>query len=152
MICALPECNNAPKSWRTHFCCTSHAAKYSHTKLPKLQPTYIHAKVKRSPSGMKKEPVKYKDRTPEQKGKWVAYVVARQTRIKKATPVWTDLTAIKQFYVEAQCLTKRTGIPHEVDHIIPIKGEYVSGLHVPANLQILTEYENQSKTNKFIVE
>jgi 5-methylcytosine-specific restriction endonuclease McrA len=93
----------------------------------------------------------YKDRNPEQKGKWVAYVVARQKRIKKATPVWANLEEIRQFYVEAQRLTKETGIPHEVDHIIPIKGKLVSGLHVPANLQILTEKENQTKNARYEV-
>ena len=145
--CALPGCNNPTKSWRTHFCCNSHGVKYSHQGLPKLTPTYYKAKSKQEPV----IPKKYKDRTPEQKGKWVAYVVARQKRIKKATPSWTDLTAIKQFYVEAQRLTRETGIPHEVDHIIPIQGKLVSGLHVPANLQILTEKENQIKNARYEV-
>ena len=149
MKCALPGCNNLPKNWRTHFCSTSHAGKYSCAKLPKLEPLTVGVRIKRSPNGTRnpnKSAYPYKDRTPEQKGKWVAYVVARQKRIKKATPAWTDLTAIKQFYIEAQRLTQETGIPHEVDHIIPIKGKLVSGLHVPANLQILTEKENQTKS------
>jgi hypothetical protein len=145
--CALPGCNKPTKSWRTHFCCNSHGVKYSHLDLPKLTPTYYKAKSKQEIA----IPKKYKDRTPEQKGKWVAYVTARQKRIKKATPRWTDVMAIKQFYVEAQRLTKETGIPHKVDHIIPIQGKLVSGLHVPANLQILTEKENQIKNAKFTV-
>jgi len=156
--CALPNCNQLIKNWRTHFCCTSHAAKYGHMDLPKL-PRKDYPQQKPYKTKLKKwrqlslclpTPVTpYKDRTPEQKGKWVAYVVARQKRIKKATPAWTDMDAIKQFYVEAQRLTKETGIPHEVDHIIPIKGKYVSGLHVPENLQILTEKENQTKNARF---
>ena len=148
MKCALPNCNNTPKSWRTHFCCSSHSAKYSHAKLPKLEPLTVGVRLKRSPNGIR---LTYKDKTPEQKGKWVAYVIARQTRIKKATPSWANLEEIKQFYVEAQHLTKETGIPHEVDHIIPIKGKLVSGLHVPANLQILTEKENQTKNARYEV-
>jgi hypothetical protein len=152
MKCALPECNKPPKNWRTYFCCTSHAAKYSHAGLPKLTPLHTLARTKRSENGVRKEPVKYKDRTPEQKGKWVAYVIARQTRVKKATPIWADRDVIKEFYIEAQRLTKETGIKHEVDHIIPIQGKLVSGLHVPANLQILTEFENISKSNRFTSE
>lgn len=158
--CLLPECSKPPKNWRTYFCCTSHASKYGHLGLDKL-PSKSYGKLIVSKPKMKKwrqlslclptPPTPYKDRTPEQKGKWVAYVVARQKRIKKATPAWTDLTAIKQFYIEAQQLTKETGIPHEVDHIIPIQGKLVSGLHVPANLQILTEKQNQTKNARYEV-
>lgn len=37
---------------------------------------------------------------------------------------------------------------HEVDHVVPMQGESVSGLHVASNLQILTKSENSSKRNK----
>jgi hypothetical protein len=146
--CALPGCNRPTKSWRTHFCCNSHGVKYSHQGLIKLTPTYLGAKTKKNRAS---GPKKYRDRTPEQKGQWIAYVTARQLRIKKATPSWADKESIKQFYIEAQRLTKETGVPHEVDHIIPIAGKLVSGLHVPSNLQILTAEENQRKNAKFSV-
>lgn len=162
-ICALPGCSKSIKNWRTHFCCPSHGAKYGHTGLPKLPrkdypnlkpiaPKKIKMKKWRQLSLCLPTPaVPYKDWALEQKGKWVAYVIARQTRIKQATPIWADLDAIKEFYIEAQRLTKETGIPHEVDHIIPIKGKVVSGLHVPANLQILTEKQNQTKNARYEV-
>ena len=160
--CALPDCNQLIKNWRTHFCCVSHAAKYGHMDLSKLsRKDYPNQKNKTYKPKLKPwrqlalclptPVVEYKDRTPEQKGKWVAYVTARQKRIKKATPTWANLDTIKQFYIEAQRLTKETGIPHEVDHIIPIKGKLVSGLHVPANLQILTEKQNQIKNARYEV-
>jgi len=61
------------------------------------------------------------------------------------TPKWADLQAIKEFYIN--CPKDMT-----VDHIIPLQGKLVSGLHVLANLQYLTPKENFSKGNKYKVD
>lgn len=58
---------------------------------------------------------------------------------------------IAEAYHIAELRTKMTGIAHHVDHIIPLRGKNVSGLHVPLNLQVITFSENQRKTNKFQV-
>jgi hypothetical protein len=47
--------------------------------------------------------------------------------------------------------SKVTGEPWHVDHIIPLQGKLVSGLHVPSNLQAMRGIENISKKNKFEV-
>lgn len=59
------------------------------------------------------------------------------------TPPWADLGKIKQIYVEAA----EKGLT--VDHVLPLLGEFVSGLHVHNNLQMLTKSENSIKSNIF---
>lgn len=61
-----------------------------------------------------------------------------------ATPKWlTDeqVEEIRQFYINCP-------EGYEVDHIIPLRGKNVCGLHVPSNLQYLTISENRKKSNK----
>lgn len=74
---------------------------------------------------------------------------------KRATPKWLTeehKQQIKVFYEESSRLTKDTGIKYNVDHIIPINGEAVCGLHVPWNLRVITETENFKKSNKLLDE
>lgn len=69
------------------------------------------------------------------------------------TPAWLtpeEIAAIKALYERAKQLEAETGIAHQVDHILPIQGRKVSGLHVLANLQILTATENRQKLNKWV--
>lgn len=75
----------------------------------------------------------------------------RAARLQR-TPPWVNFDAIRAVYTEAHRLTSETGIPHHVDHEIPLQGEFVSGLHVHTNLQILTGSENSRKRNRFDIE
>lgn len=53
------------------------------------------------------------------------------------------------FYTTAKLLTKVTGIQYQVDHFHPLQHPSICGLHVPANLRVVTAKENLSKNNKF---
>lgn len=83
---------------------------------------------------------------------YVAYGNAREAHIKQATPPWVDMALILTLYKEAAALTAETGVMHNVDHIIPLRGKNVCGLHVHTNMQVLTEAENKRKHNKFTPE
>jgi hypothetical protein len=65
------------------------------------------------------------------------------------TPEYSSNSALKDIYGQAGLLSKTTGTPYEVDHVIPLQGETVSGLHVPGNLMIVPKGLNRSKTNAF---
>lgn len=73
----------------------------------------------------------------------------RRAERSNRTPPWADLGKIRELHREAQRLTRETGTPHHVDHVIPLQGETVSGLHVHTNMQILTGSENSRKRNRF---
>lgn len=72
----------------------------------------------------------------------------RRAHIRRATPSWVDRREIRSFYAEASRKTAETGIPHHVDHIEPIQGTDISGLHVPWNLQVVTASYNCAKGNR----
>lgn len=76
-------------------------------------------------------------------------VVYRDRRMLEATPAWADFQHIKAIYKESKRIEQATGIAQHVDHIVPILGEDVCGLHVPWNLQILPASENMRKSNRF---
>ena len=68
------------------------------------------------------------------------------------TPAWLtdiDYERIQNEYKLAYILTKVTGEKWEVDHVIPLQGEFVSGLHVPSNLKAIKAFENRSKHNRY---
>jgi hypothetical protein len=73
----------------------------------------------------------------------------RNAALRNRLPAWANLRKIRAIYKEAARLTKVTGVRHHVDHIVPVQGVLVSGLHVECNLQILTAAENIRKANSF---
>ena len=80
-------------------------------------------------------------------GLYISHAIKRAARMVKQTPAWANQDAINAIY--RQCREFRdAGIDCEVDHIYPLKGKLVSGLHCEANLQIISTFENRSKSNR----
>ena len=69
-------------------------------------------------------------------------------RKEKRAPAWSKLRDIVMFYKAAEEL----GPEWEIDHIIPLNGDFVSGLHVPSNLQILHVAENNLKGSEYDID
>lgn len=91
----------------------------------------------------------WKEKNPQKVAAWTR---KRQADKLNRTPKWVDsneICAMGEFYSLAAIKTRLTGYKWEVDHIIPLKGRNVSGLHTIYNLQVIPAIENRSKNNKF---
>jgi 5-methylcytosine-specific restriction endonuclease McrA len=78
---------------------------------------------------------------------------ARRRKHRDATPNWLtrrQKSEIRQLYQIAITMTQTTGEQYVVDHIVPLRGEEVCGLHVPWNLRVITQEENLKKSNKLV--
>jgi len=94
---------------------------------------------------------KYQKNNP---GKVNANTANHRAAKLQATPPWITKEQKKEiqgFYILAKELQWLSEEPLQVDHIIPLQGENVSGLHVPWNLQILPRPLNASKNNKLVI-
>lgn len=70
----------------------------------------------------------------------------------KATPPWLtkeQLQEMEDFHWLAEDLFKVSGQRYHVDHVVPLQGKYVCGLHVPWNLGVLPDDLNIAKRNHF---
>jgi len=87
-------------------------------------------------------------------GRVLAHTVKRRLAKIKRTPVWLtpdDHWIIEQAYELAAMRTKMFGFVWHVDHIVPLQGKLVSGLHAPNNLRVIPGVENVRKSNHFQV-
>ena len=77
----------------------------------------------------------------------------RKRRHREATPKWLtkeERLQMRDLYVQARKMTGLTRERYVVDHIVPLRGEEVCGLHVPWNLRVITQDENLKKSNKLV--
>jgi len=75
----------------------------------------------------------------------------RYVKKKQRLPSWADPEAIRKIYEDCAALNEEHGPrSYHVDHIIPLQGKTVSGLHVENNLQILKASDNLAKSNNYV--
>ena len=83
--------------------------------------------------------------------KFIIAVTNRAIAQEQRTPKWADLGAIEQIYRRAKQLSRETGVKMHVDHVVPLRGRKVSGLHTVENLRIIPATENCSKRHSFTI-
>ena len=94
-----------------------------------------------------------RDHYAKNKSKYLSNAVARKAYIKQATPLWFDenhLFVVREAYELAKLREKVTGFPWDVDHVIPLRGKNVCGLHVMQNIAVIPRSVNNFKRAKFI--
>ena len=127
--------------------------KADHAKWIKENPDKIKSyAIKASTVWRVRNPEYYKEHYKANKERYVAARARRRAAQESATPSWLsaiDKAMIQEMYDVSEARYIQTGIKHHVDHIVPINGKNVAGMHVPWNLQVITAHENLSKGWRF---
>ena len=103
---------------------------------------------KSNPEKVAEQKRRYRKNNPQKRA---AEKAKRRASKLNATPSWLtkeQLAQIEAIYLHAQIWTEVTGVPYHVDHIIPLQGTHVCGLHVPWNLRVMKGEDNVRKSNK----
>lgn len=119
-------------------------------------PAYKQANVQKTKAYWEAHPDKYaltlKSYVNKNRAKVNAKLRKRYASKLNRTPAWLtvdDQWMIEQAYELAAMRTKIFGFGWHVDHVVPLQGKLVSGLHVPHNLQVMPAIENRRKSNHF---
>lgn len=157
-VCLVCETDISHKAKTAKFCCRKHktlffdsqrdyAKEYAKNreKRQKQALAYYHADVEIS----RKKALK---RQKQNLACFAANQAKRRAAKLERTPAWLsgeDLWFVNEIYKLSALRTKLTGVKWHVDHVIPLQGKNVSGLHVPTNLQVILACDNVGKHNRF---
>lgn len=125
---------------------TGRAAERNHPDYKERRKITTDKYVSNNPEKRKESSSKYRENN-------LSYYAAKRAQRRAAqlerTPAWVTHSDMEGMYTLARKLTELTGVQMEVDHIIPLQGVEVSGLHTPCNLQILPMSANRRKGNRY---
>ena len=159
-FCLLCSADIAEKRADAKFCCRDHKRAFGDQNrdyLAEYRKNIEHKRTKaREYYYADVEKSRLKQRLNQQRNKPLFAALTAKRRAAKLlrTPTWlseADTRAIADFYRLAAQRTVKTGVPWHVDHIVPLQGQLVSGLHVPWNLQLLPATDNIAKHNRYAV-
>jgi 5-methylcytosine-specific restriction endonuclease McrA len=109
-------------------------------------------KKPKTPEQRKIDVIKAKQWAEKNPGRALLNKSLYKKQVKLATPKWLSEEHKEQMYTiyeVCQTVKRQLSVPHEVDHIVPLRGKIVCGLNVPWNLQILPKRINNTKSNRF---
>ena len=145
MICANPECKTRflPKRSDSNHCSLYCIKRNKFLKRKDYYISYLK-KYRQDKYEERKEfnSIRNKKLYLDNKGYYKHKSNKRRAKLLQAIPKFANLDKIKEIY-------KNCPKGYEVDHIIPLQGKNVSGLHIETNLQYLPMLENRVKSNKF---
>lgn len=130
--------NRGKYTFKAKYCNTCRNRRYRYEKPEQYKQAARRRKLN-NPESYRKAQSNYARNNPEH---FRTKAKVRNRRVKQATPKWVNKQELYNIY--------RNCPKHmQVDHIIPINGKDVCGLHVPNNLRYLDSIENSKKSNNF---
>jgi hypothetical protein len=161
---AMPPGMRSHARYCTDLCGTLYRNKIWQAKNPEKMKAAIKRWRQANPERCKESHAAYRKRLGrgwyERQARWVREnrakfyeMLARRYAAKRnGTPAWltdADFEEMQGWYLLAGLKSANAGVKYHVDHIVPLRGKTVCGLHVPWNLQVLPATENIRKRNGF---
>ena len=150
-------CNQGTKQW--HAKNADHNADYGKEyrkkrgdELLKAKRNYQREWIAQNKDEKRRRDAEYEKQKREEKN--ASFLASRAAITKRyesarhsAVPAWADHDLINDMYQLAQVF-RSIGLDIHVDHIVPLQGKTVSGLHTHDNLQLMIRSANQAKGNR----